>query len=593
MLFLPENLWGEKREAAKNQNLAEKEGQGGTGEAGEAPALAASAESFARALRYLILSHPNAYMQWCLIQAPVKIVDPAKTGVKTAAAGSDGYIYVNPFFWNRILALAGERIERELVPESERERMAAEVPVRELCTVLFHEALHLMLGHMGIAEKAVTEARNRGLPPKLCIAVGNVCADYIVNSICREENPESWLLSGKLGEDLQGVTEANVRDFLRRLGVDADSLPLGLKPPYAWKWGELFGLCLEHLAVPAEWETSGRAGGDLPGRNGEEREDLRGGEAGGGEAGEPDTCKDGKSEGESREEAEKDEGFEQQGKTEAQKAEIRRKGDAPGGEARGVHGEELGESAVVREGNLAGCGKREEAERVWEQTLHNLLHEMREAAGRGKASLLRVFEDLAEVKLPWESVIRTVLQTAIYSTTVCAAWHRENRKVRVWPGKQFYAPGVIWILGDVSGSIKEKELQEVAGVALSAARQSMSKQEVILLLWDTEVRKEIKIRKAEDLKQLKFQGGGGTQITPAFKYLKSEKLGVGDLVVVYTDSEITDDWREVKKELRRLERDTQNKVVWFHCGRDSAAPSQLRGMPEVLLFEKRRSSLEK
>jgi len=168
-------------------------------------------------------------------------------------------------------------------------------------------------------------------------------------------------------------------------------------------------------------------------------------------------------------------------------------------------------------------------------------------AGNIPAGLQRLIDEVIERKPPWDVTLRAAATTLIHYDTTYA---RANRRSDLLPGYEGYKPR-IWVLTDTSGSITDEELKAFLGVAKGALRHAG---EIVVVPWDAEVYQPIKVtsptQAAAALK--KIQGGGGTVVLPALKWL-TPKLRPADMVALLTDGEIYDLGKEeTRKQLREL-----------------------------------------
>jgi predicted metal-dependent peptidase len=107
----------------------------------------------------------------------------------------------------------------------------------------------------------------------------------------------------------------------------------------------------------------------------------------------------------------------------------------------------------------------------------------------------------------------------------------------VLPGYRFLTAPKVWVLIDVSGSIDDQALKEFASEIYAITSYTGNK--VIVISWDTEVKDEFELLNPEDVRRLKFKGGGGTEIKKVLEYV-SPKFEYNDVIIILTDGHIFD-----------------------------------------------------
>jgi predicted metal-dependent peptidase len=162
-------------------------------------------------------------------------------------------------------------------------------------------------------------------------------------------------------------------------------------------------------------------------------------------------------------------------------------------------------------------------------------HNMR--AGKLPAYLERLIDELLESKVTWSEYIPRLIRDRI-GQEVISTWMRPSRRMpEVLPGYRFLTAPKVWVLIDVSGSIDDQALKEFASEIYAITSYTGNK--VIVISWDTEVKDEFELLNPEDVRRLKFKGGGGTEIKKVLEYV-SPKFEYNDVIIILTDGHIFD-----------------------------------------------------
>jgi len=183
------------------------------------------------------------------------------------------------------------------------------------------------------------------------------------------------------------------------------------------------------------------------------------------------------------------------------------------------------------EGDKQGKGKptmsKEEAQAIKDEIKEAMIQSAA-AAGAGKtpAGIMRMIKDLTEPKISWRDLVRQEIQSIIrndYSFT------RPNRKSMhsgaILPGMKEATTIDIGISIDMSGSIGEED----ATVFLSEVKGIVDQYEdfkINLWCFDTEIynHKEFSQDNSEELFEYEPQGGGGTDFTVNWEFMKDNGI---------------------------------------------------------------------
>jgi len=183
------------------------------------------------------------------------------------------------------------------------------------------------------------------------------------------------------------------------------------------------------------------------------------------------------------------------------------------------------------EGDKEGKGKptmsKEEAQAIKDEIKEAMIQSAA-AAGAGKvpAGIQRLIKDMTEPKISWRDLVRQEIQSIIrndYSFT------RPNRKSMhsgaILPGMKEATTIDIGISIDMSGSIGEED----ATVFLSEVKGIVDQYEdfkINLWCFDTEIynHKEFSQDNSEELFEYEPQGGGGTDFTVNWEFMKDNGI---------------------------------------------------------------------
>ena len=180
-----------------------------------------------------------------------------------------------------------------------------------------------------------------------------------------------------------------------------------------------------------------------------------------------------------------------------------------------------------------------EATREWCERL------LRAHAGDGEHSMLRtLLADLPRSRTPWEQMLRTQLARAL-SPQRSLSWSRPSRSYLANQGRQGAhrrmpcEPGFspsrrvprLALVVDVSGSIDDALMERFAREIEAITRRTEAG--LVLVIGDDRVRTVTQFEPGRsNLRDIDFQGGGGTDFTPL---LEEAARHAPDTVVVLTD----------------------------------------------------------
>jgi predicted metal-dependent peptidase len=170
---------------------------------------------------------------------------------------------------------------------------------------------------------------------------------------------------------------------------------------------------------------------------------------------------------------------------------------------------------------------------------------LRAHAGDGAHSMLRALvADLPKIRTPWEQILRTQLARGL-SIQPNLSWSRPARSYianqgRIGPGRRLpWEPGIssaksvprLVVIVDVSGSIEDNLMERFAGEIEAITRRLEAG--LVLVIGDRIVQRVAHFKPGQsDLRDIAFNGGGGTDFTPLLE--EADKHGP-DIGVVLTD----------------------------------------------------------
>ncbi len=180
-----------------------------------------------------------------------------------------------------------------------------------------------------------------------------------------------------------------------------------------------------------------------------------------------------------------------------------------------------------------------EAAREWSERL------LRSHAGDGAHSMLRtLLADLPRTRTPWEQVLRTQLARGL-ARTPDLSWSRPTRSYLANQGRAGahhrmpWEPGVmpsksvprLVVIVDVSGSIEDSLLERFAREIEAITRRLEAG--LVLVVGDDRVQRVVQCEPGRsELRDIEFQGRGGTDFTPLLEEADRHRPDIG---VVLTD----------------------------------------------------------
>jgi predicted metal-dependent peptidase len=154
--------------------------------------------------------------------------------------------------------------------------------------------------------------------------------------------------------------------------------------------------------------------------------------------------------------------------------------------------------------------------------------------GTTSGKIEEIIEQLLKPQVNWKVLLRNAITKGL-GRNVKRTWVRPSRKSPLFPGKESLKINKVVVLVDVSGSISERELQQFLTEVYGIVKETS---DVIVILWDTEVKGEFVLRRTSDVYKIKITGRGGTELLPALEY--AIKKYNGSTFIILSDWEIYD-----------------------------------------------------
>ena len=201
-----------------------------------------------------------------------------------------------------------------------------------------------------------------------------------------------------------------------------------------------------------------------------------------------------------------------------------------------------------QDGGGSGDGDEQEGKgrpRLTKEERQQIKDEIKEAmlaaasasdAGNIPAGVKRLIQDLTEPKMNWRELLRMQLESTIKSDFT---WMRASRKGwhmdAVMPGMKVDPMIDIAIAIDASGSIDERMLKDFLG-EVQGIMDSFPAYKIHVITFDTDAYNPAQYDSdnLDDICDYEVAGGGGTDFTCIFDYLKREEIEPKRLVV-FTD----------------------------------------------------------
>jgi predicted metal-dependent peptidase len=186
-----------------------------------------------------------------------------------------------------------------------------------------------------------------------------------------------------------------------------------------------------------------------------------------------------------------------------------------------------------------------------------------DGAGNLPAGVKRLIQDLTEPKMNWRELLRMQLESTIKSDYT---WMRASRKGwhmdAVMPGMQLEPMIDIAVAIDTSGSIGEAMLKDFLG-EIQGIMDSFPAYRIHVFCFDTEVHNpaQYNSENLDVITEYEPAGGGGTDFTAIYNYLKAEEIEPKRLVV-FTDGYPFGSWGD----------ENYTDTVWILHGTTSIVP---------------------
>lgn len=192
-----------------------------------------------------------------------------------------------------------------------------------------------------------------------------------------------------------------------------------------------------------------------------------------------------------------------------------------------------------KDGKEISQTEKEVIEREWLNRFQDALLKAQQQRGTVPAGLERYFNELKRHQLPWGILLRKYVTSYIPNDQT---WMKRGKKSFA---TGIYLPSVVQddkidiVIGiDLSGSIKEKELNEFVSEIVGIAKEYPNRVNMRVLSFDCEVHTDNKVENGgiEQIKKIQLKGGGGTSFLCVKEYIKEKNIRP-KVLIMQTDGE--------------------------------------------------------
>jgi predicted metal-dependent peptidase len=122
-------------------------------------------------------------------------------------------------------------------------------------------------------------------------------------------------------------------------------------------------------------------------------------------------------------------------------------------------------------------------------------------------------------------------------------WRKPDRRLItrdiIAPAKSRYGAGDIFIAGDTSGSMSQKEISQCLGIVAGVLEQ-VSPRRLAVIWCDNQVRRVDEVEDVFDLERIQKEGtsgGWGTSFVPVFDWIKNNTDETPSALIYFTDGD--------------------------------------------------------
>ncbi|MBP3222305.1 MAG: VWA domain-containing protein [Actinomycetaceae bacterium] len=203
--------------------------------------------------------------------------------------------------------------------------------------------------------------------------------------------------------------------------------------------------------------------------------------------------------------------------------------------------------------DTAGIEKATEAQQAStkDKTLANIADERKKIEGNGSDNTIldAIERHLRPARVSWKKIFARLIKHSSQNITrgrTFVSYRRINKRHEgdiFFPGEVTYSPSIL-IGVDTSGSMTEKDLSTALNEVEEIVRVNARGSHIRFFSIDSEVKKVEQLRSP---KNLRLSGGGGTDMSAAFRYANSLKRSKRpDILIVVTDGYT--DWNSIMEE---------------------------------------------
>ena len=171
-------------------------------------------------------------------------------------------------------------------------------------------------------------------------------------------------------------------------------------------------------------------------------------------------------------------------------------------------------------------------------------------------NIQELVKNVGTPQVNWKAYLRTHLMS---KRPEDYSWARPNRKILsaldlYTPSMISHSVGSIAVVLDTSASVSRKE-RETFLAELQSINESLKPESINVICVDTEVAQCYSFTPYDAISELKLKGGGGTDMSPGFKYVE-ECLPETETLLCFSDCEFFNSWPE----------EPAVPVVWLSTG---------------------------
>ena len=203
-------------------------------------------------------------------------------------------------------------------------------------------------------------------------------------------------------------------------------------------------------------------------------------------------------------------------------------------------------------------------------------------AGTGAGSIEELISIIeGESKISWQKIIKETVREH-YRGFTDRSYRREDRRYSAMQSlherdNRFYMPGIIrysipdvHVTFDTSGSMTEEELRQILTEVYTIAKKFRTK--IRVTQWDWDVQDDRIVKNPEEFRVFSVHGRGGTSIIPVLQYVAGERdfngkkynLQKDSLFIIFSDFELYDNPENVIHYLEKIHRTKRARFLFVN-----------------------------